>query len=70
MTDFGKSREPRGDGSRAKEPPPGLSLRAPRPPVIRLRKSVVQVLVMGGAVLVSGSLAWAFVVQPLSLIHI
>ena len=64
MTDFGKSREPRGDGSRAKEPPPGLSLRAPRPPVIRLRKSVVQVLVMGGAVLVSGSLAWAFVVQP------
>ena len=47
-----------------KEPAPGLSLRAPRPPVIRLRKSVVQAVVMGGVVLVSGSLAWAFVVQP------
>lgn len=55
----------RGEGAPTpKEPAPGLSLRAPRPPVIRLRKSVVQVVVMGGAVLVSGSLAWAFVVQP------
>jgi type IV secretory pathway VirB10-like protein len=52
------------EGPRPKEPAPGLSLRAPRPPVIRLRKSVVQVMVMGGVVLVSGSLAWAFVVQP------
>lgn len=48
----------------SKIPPPGLSLRAPRPPVTRLRKSVVQTLVIGGVVLVSGSLAWAFVVQP------
>lgn len=64
MTDFGKPREPGDDRPAAKAPAPGLSLRAPRPPVIRLRKSVVQVLVMGGAVLVSGSLAWAFVVQP------
>jgi len=47
-----------------KEPAPGLSLRAPRPPVIRLRRSVVQVMVMGGVVLVGGSLAWAFVIQP------
>ena len=47
-----------------KTPPPGLSLRAPRPPVTRLRKSVVQTFVIGGAILVSGSLAWAFVVQP------
>ncbi|MNJ34368.1 Type IV secretion system protein virB10 [compost metagenome] len=52
------------DAPPPKEPAPGLSMRAPRPPVIRLRRSVVQVMVMGGAVLVSGSLAWAFVVQP------
>tara|TARA_R110002167_G_scaffold34751_17_gene111106 strand:+ start:1984 stop:3198 length:1215 start_codon:yes stop_codon:yes gene_type:complete len=44
--------------------PPGLSMRAPRPRVTRLRKSVVQTLVIGGVILVSGSLAWAFVVQP------
>ncbi|CAN5308797.1 TrbI/VirB10 family protein [soil metagenome] len=48
----------------AKAPPHGLSMRAPRPPVTRLRKSVVQTIVIGGVVLVSGSLAWAFVVQP------
>ncbi len=48
----------------AKTPPPGLSMRAPRPPVTRLRKSVVQTIVIGGVILVSGSLAWAFVVQP------
>lgn len=52
------------DAPQPKEAVPGLSLRAPRPPVIRLRKSVIQVVVMGGAILVSGSLAWAFVVQP------
>ena len=51
-------------GAGAKMPPPGLSMRAPRPPVTRLRKSVVQTLVIGGVILVSGSLAWAFVVQP------
>jgi type IV secretory pathway VirB10-like protein len=43
---------------------PGLNARAPRPPAVRLRKSMVQAVVVGGAVLVSGSLAWAFVVQP------
>lgn len=51
-------------GGATKAPPPGLTVRAPRPPAVRLRKSVVQALVIGGAVLVSGSLAWAFVVQP------
>jgi type IV secretory pathway VirB10-like protein len=58
---------PRPDASSvppAKEPPPGLDLRAPRPRAVRLRKSVVQAMVIGGAVLVSGSLAWAFVIQP------
>ncbi len=52
------------DAPLAKAPPPGLSMRAARPPVVRLRRSVVQGLVITGAVLVSGSLAWAFVIQP------
>ena len=47
-----------------KAAPPGLDTRAPRPPAVRLRRSVVQAVALGGAVLVSGSLAWAFVVQP------
>ncbi|MGV9006048.1 MAG: TrbI/VirB10 family protein [Brevundimonas sp.] len=47
-----------------KEPAPGLNARAAPPHAVRLRKSVVQAIVIGGAVLVSGSLAWAFVVQP------
>ena len=64
MTGFEKEGGSGADRPAPKQPPPGLSLRAPRPPVIRLRKSVVQAVVMGGVVLVSGSLAWAFVVQP------
>ena len=47
-----------------KTPPPPLLGRAPRPGAVRIRKPVVQGLVMGAALLVSGSLAWAFVVQP------
>jgi type IV secretory pathway VirB10-like protein len=47
-----------------KEPAPDLAVRAARPRAVRLRRSVVQAIVIGGAVLVSGSLAWAFVVQP------
>ncbi|KAK0351719.1 hypothetical protein LTR94_023835 [Friedmanniomyces endolithicus] len=47
-----------------KGPAPGLDGRAPRPPVVRLRRSVIQILVGGGALLVAGSLTWAFVVQP------
>ncbi|WP_087138751.1 TrbI/VirB10 family protein [Brevundimonas diminuta] len=63
MTDFGKPGSA-ADAPGPKAPAPDLSLRAPRPPVVRLRRSVVQVVVLGGAILVSGSLAWAFVVQP------
>lgn len=48
----------------AKAPPPGLSMRAPRPQAVRLRRSVVQTIILGGVVLISGALAWAFVVQP------
>ncbi|RZJ00921.1 MAG: hypothetical protein EON90_05305 [Brevundimonas sp.] len=46
-----------------KAPPPLMS-RAARPTAVRLRGGVVKAVVMGGAVLLSGSLAWAFVVQP------
>lgn len=49
---------------RPKEPAPGLFTRAPRPAEVRLRKSVVQAAGFSAALLVSGSLAWAFVVQP------
>lgn len=49
---------------RPKEPAPGLFTRAPRPAIIRLRKSVVQAAGFSAALLVGGSLAWAFVVQP------
>ncbi|MDI1326974.1 MAG: TrbI/VirB10 family protein [Brevundimonas sp.] len=63
MTDL-DPRSSTGSAPSAKEPAPGLSTRAPRPQAVRLRKSVVQAIVIGGAVLVSGSLAWAFVVQP------
>ncbi len=55
---------PASDQPLPKVPAPGLAIRAPRPPVVRLRRSVVQGLVLTGAVLVSGSLAWAFVIQP------
>lgn len=47
-----------------KAPPPGLSMRAAPHQAVRLRKSVVQTLVMGGAALVSGALVWAFIIQP------
>lgn len=47
-----------------KVPPPPLMGRAPRPGAVRIRKTVVQGAVMAAALLVSGSLAWAFVVQP------
>jgi len=50
--------------SAPKATPPGLSMRAPRPQAVRLRKSVVQALVIGGATLVSGALVWAFIIQP------
>lgn len=63
MTEF-DSPEPVPTAPPPKQPAPGLDARAARPQAVRLRKSVVQMLVIGGAVLVSGSLAWAFVVQP------
>lgn len=47
-----------------KAPPPPLMGRAPRPGAVRIRKPVVQGAVMVAALLVSGSLAWAFIVQP------
>jgi len=64
MTDFDPAPSTGTPAAPAREPPPGLSLRAARPRAVRLRKSMVQAIVIGGVVLVSGSLAWAFVVQP------
>lgn len=48
----------------SKAPPPPLMGRASRPSAVRIRKPVVQGVVMIAALLVSGSLAWAFIVQP------
>ena len=47
-----------------KAPPPPLMGRAPRPTAVRIRKPVVRVMVAGAALLLSGSLAWAFIIQP------
>lgn len=47
-----------------KEAPPPLTARAPRPKTIRLRKSAVTAVVIGAAGLLSGSLAWAFIIKP------
>lgn len=48
----------------AKNPPPPLTGRAERPRPVRIRAGAVRALVGAGVLLVSGSLAWAFVVQP------
>lgn len=48
----------------AKEPPPTLAARAPRPRVVRLRRSVAQGAALGAAALLAGALTWAFVIQP------
>jgi len=50
--------------SNAKEPIAPLDARAPRPTVVRLRRGVLVGVIVAGAGLVGGSLAWAFVVQP------
>lgn len=47
-----------------KAPAPGLDGRAPRPPVVRLRASMVKLVVGGAGVVLASALAWAFVVQP------
>lgn len=47
-----------------KSAPPPLMGRAERPTAVRLRGGVVRAIVVGGALLVSGSLTWAFIVQP------
>lgn len=47
-----------------KTPAPPLMARAPRPGAVRIRKPVVQAMVAAAALLVSGSLAWAFIIEP------
>jgi type IV secretion system protein VirB10 len=49
---------------RPKEAMPPLDIRAPRPGVVRLRRSVVSVAVLGACGLLAGALAWAFIVEP------
>ena len=44
--------------------PPELAARAPRPPVVRLRRSTIIWLVLGAASLVGGALCWSFVLAP------
>lgn len=48
----------------SKAPAPPLLGRAPRPRAVRIRRPVVQGVIVVGALLVSGALAWAFIVQP------
>lgn len=48
----------------SKAPPPPLMGRAARPKAVRIRKPVVQAMVAGAALLLSGSLAWPFIIQP------
>lgn len=49
---------------RPKVPPPPLLGRSPSPRAARIRKPVVQAMGGAAALLLAGSLAWAFVVQP------
>lgn len=53
-----------GATSRPKVALPPLDARAPRPTVLRLRRGALVALILAGAGLVGGSLAWAFVLQP------
>lgn len=52
------------DPKAPKTPAPPLYARAPRPSAVRIRKPVIQAAVGLAALLVSGSLAWAFIVEP------
>ena len=61
MSDFPSRGDP---GGSAKAPAPGLDGRAPRPPVVRLRSSMVKLVVGGAGLVLAGALSWAFVVQP------
>lgn len=59
--------QPPGAGQSAaasKSPAPDLDGRAPRPPVVRLRASMVKLVVGSAGVVLAGALTWAFVVQP------
>lgn len=65
MSDLSPHGDPRGAPAGApKVAAPGLDGRAPRPPVVRLRASMVKLVVGGAGVVLAGALAWAFVVQP------
>lgn len=42
----------------------GLAARAPRPPVVRLRRGAALALVLGAASLIGGALGWSFIAAP------
>lgn len=48
----------------SKTPAPPLMARAPRPGAVRIRKPFVMVMAAAAALLVAGSLTWAFVIEP------
>lgn len=48
----------------SKAPPPALAARAPRPRVLRLRRSVAQGVTLAAAAVLAGAMTWTFVVQP------
>lgn len=60
MTDL----PPPAAGPRPKAPAEPLDARAPRPPAVRLRRSLAAAAVMSAAGVLATALAWAFVVQP------
>ena len=57
--------QPRGEPQGVpKASAPDLDGRAPRPPVVRLRGTMVKLVVGSAGLVLAGALTWAFVVQP------
>lgn len=46
------------------ETPAGLGARAPRPPVVRLRRGAALAILLGACALVAGALSWSFILAP------
>lgn len=61
MSDFPRAGDP---GAALKSPALELDGRAPRPAVVRLRSSMVKLVIGSAGLVLAGALTWAFVVQP------
>lgn len=46
------------------ETPAGLGARAPRPPVVRLRRGAALAILLSACALVAGALSWSFILAP------